>query len=379
MRAAPVVVLDASATSDGRRYAGVGRYVQELTTALGQLEGRVKIDIASPSRAPLSNRWPYRYARGQSALLPHLVRTRPDVVHGLAGDASVCFPIRRQVITVHDVVPWAEVSRTDLVNRPYLELQRRLLRRAGAIIVPAAPVVAEVAEELAIPRERITAIPHGIAAVFSAQERQDDSAARAGAGVGKLPYLLWVGSLHGPDPRKGLDLLFAAMRSTDAAARPSLVLVGKQGDGTRWAREQATREAIELLLPGFVDDSVLAAIYRGAAAVVVPSRHEGFGLPALEALACGAPLIVTDAGSLPAVVGQAALVIPADDADALGRGLEALLADEPLRARLRASGPVQAAGFSWHRAAVRTLAVYESIRPRRLGSVTLGGGNSHSS
>jgi glycosyltransferase involved in cell wall biosynthesis len=365
MRAGLVVALDASATSDGRRFAGIGRYARELTAALRRLADLVEINVVAPSGEPLSNRWPYRYARGQLALAPHMLRNRPDVVHGLGGDASLCFPLRRQVVTVHDAVPWSEIGRLDTATRGYLELQRRLLRRAGAIIVPAAPVVAEVAQELVIAPERITAIPHGIATIFSAQPHDGDSAAQARAGLQERPYLLWVGSLHGPDPRKGLDLLFAALRRCEPAVRPPLVLVGKAGEGTRWAREQATRDGIDLVLPGYVEDSVLAAIYRGASAVVVPSRHEGFGLPALEALACGAPLIVTDAGSLPAVVGEAALVIPADDVEALARAVHTLLGDEPLRARLRAAGPRQAANFSWERAARRTLAIYESIQATR--------------
>lgn len=359
-RPALVVALDASATSDGRRFAGIGRYIEELTGALRQLD-RVEVHIASPSREPLSNRWPYRYARGQFALAPCVLRSRPDVVHGPAGEASLCFPIRHQVVTVHDVVPWSEVSRSDLVNRLYLELQRRLLRRAGAIIVPAEPVRADVAQELAISPERITAIPHGIATIFSATPHADDVAARAQAGLQERPYILWVGSLHGPDPRKGLDLLFDALRGFESAARPLVALVGKPGMGTAWAQEQAGRHGVDLVLPGYVEDSALAAIYRGAAAVVVPSRHEGFGLPALEALACGAPLIVTDAGSLPSVVGEAALVVPAGNSEALGRALRSLLVDEMLEARLRAAGPRQAANFSWEHAARLTLAVYETV------------------
>jgi glycosyltransferase involved in cell wall biosynthesis len=222
-------------------------------------------------------------------------------------------------------------------------------------------VVADVARELAIPAERITAVPHGISPVFSAQHRGEDAAARSRARLARSPYLLWVGSLHGPDPRKGLDLMFDAVESLEPSSRPLVGLVGKPGLGTRWAQERCKRSGIEAVLPGWVEDSELAALYRGAAAVVVPSRHEGFGLPALEAMACGAPLIVTDAGSLPSVVGEAAHVVRAGDVTALAEGLRSLLADPDLQARLRIAGRQHAASFSWEVSARRTVEVYERV------------------
>jgi glycosyltransferase involved in cell wall biosynthesis len=97
---------------------------------------------------------------------------------------------------------------------------------------------------------------------------------------------------------------------------------------------------------------------------VIPSRHEGFGLPALEAMACGTPVLVTDAGNSPAVVGDAALLVPAGDAPALAGGLRRLISEPALRDRLRREGPVRASEFSWERAAQRTLAVYERVAAR---------------
>lgn len=354
------VALDASATSDSRRFAGIGRYAVELIAALRRLDGPVEIDVAAPRRSPLSNRWAYRYVRGQPALARLTWRTRPDVVHGLASEAAACFPLHRQVVTLHDVVPWTE-HRAPVLNRTYLEFQRRLLRRVGAVIVPSESVIPEVARELAIPTTRITAIRHGISPVFSAARRHQDSALQARAGLAPEPYLLWVGTLHGPDPRKGLDVLFDAVRSLEPTERPLLGLVGKPGLGSQWAQERCLRDGIKTALPGYVDDSELAALYRGAAAVVVPSRHEGFGLPALEAMACGAPLIVTDAGSLPSVVGDAAMVVRAGDASAIAQALRALLADPGLQARLRDAGPRRTASFTWELAAKQTLAAYEHL------------------
>lgn len=285
----------------------------------------------------------------------------PDVVHCLASEAALCVSPKRQIVTVHDVIPWTALDSTTFDARLYLRAQRLLIRRAAAVIVPAQAVVADVEAVLGVPVERITAIEHGVVAEFSAAPGGDDGALRAKAGLGERPYLIWVGSLHGVDPRKGLDILFDAVAALPPAERPVLALVGKPGQASQWAHEQAQRAGIELVLPGFVEDAPLAALYRGALAAVVPSRYEGFGLPALEAMACGAPVVVTDAGNSPDLVGDAALVVHADDADALADALRAVVSDAALRERLRAAGPRRAAAFSWRRAAERTVAVYERV------------------
>jgi len=114
-------------------------------------------------------------------------------------------------------------------------------------------------------------------------------------------------------------------------------------------------------LPGHVSDPSLAALLRGCAAAVVPSLHEGFGLPALEALACGAPLVAARAGNLPALVGDAALLVEPGSAEGLRAGLSAALGDSVLAATLREAGPHRAAQFSWRRAAEATAAVYRTV------------------
>ena len=355
------VALDASPTTDGRRYAGIGRYVAELIDALRRLEGQVELHLAAPCGTARSDRWPYRWVRGQLPIARTVCRTRPHLVHALASEATLCFPLDRQVVMVHDTVPWTGPSRSLGPTRAYLELQRRLLPRVGAVIVPSQPVIADVTRELDVPRDRIIAIPHGISPVFSPEPRAEDVAALARVGIRWSPYLLWVGSLYGPDPRKGLDVLFDAVRSIEPASRPLVVLAGRTGEGSDWARRRAARDGIDLDLPGYVEDADLSALYRRAAVVVVPSRHEGFGLPALEAMACGAPLVVTDAGSLPSVVDDAAAVVPGDDAAALAEAVRGLLADTVLQDRLRTRGPRRAASFSWETAARQTAEVYEKL------------------
>jgi glycosyltransferase involved in cell wall biosynthesis len=292
---------------------------------------------------------------------------RPDLVHSLGSEAALCVTPRRQVVTVHDAVPWSDPAGGTLDARAYLRLQRTLLARAGAVIVPAEVVVGEVASVLGVPRDRVTAIGHGVTPAFTAAATADDASIRTAAGLDRTPYLIWVGSLHGVDPRKGLDLLLGAIRSLRPGDRPVLALVGRHGHGSEWARREALATGIELVMPGFVEDARLAALYRGALAAVVPSRYEGFGLPALEAMACGAPVLVTAAGNSPAVVGDAALVVAPDDAAALADGLRRLLGEPALRERLTREGPLRAAAFSWRRAAERTVEVYERVAGARAG------------
>jgi glycosyltransferase involved in cell wall biosynthesis len=347
--------------------AGIGRYANELIEALRGLAPDLEVHTAAPGRPPRSERWWYRYARAQPGLAAAVARARPAVLHGLGGDAVAWFPLARQVVTVHDVVPWTADPPRDPASRAYLAAQRRLLARAAGVIVPGEAIAGDVTDVLGVAPGRVAVVPHGIAKRFDATPAPGDVEARRRCGVGDR-YLLWVGSLHGPDPRKGLDVLFDALASLPPDARPPLALAGRAGLGSDWAREQAERAGVQAILTGYVSDAELAALYRGATAAVVPSRHEGFGLPALEALACGTPLVVTDAGTLPSVVGDAALVVPAGRPEPLAEALASLLGDEARRRRLGQAGPRRAGEFSWRRCAERTADVYANIASGRPGA-----------
>jgi glycosyltransferase involved in cell wall biosynthesis len=180
--------------------------------------------------------------------------------------------------------------------------------------------------------------------------------------------VLFVGSEH---PRKNLGTLlraFARLKRRRRFRELRLVKVGEAGDGEAPFR-RATLAAIrdlalerDVVLAGHVDDQALPGYYSGAAAFAFPSLAEGFGLPPLEAMACGCPAVVSTAGALPEVTGGAALTVPPADAAALAGALEQVLSDHGCAAELRARGLRRAAAFSWERAALETRAVYRRVQ-----------------
>ena len=190
--------------------------------------------------------------------------------------------------------------------------------------------------------------------------------ANKGLKLDDRPYLLAVGVLQ---PRKNLALLLDAFALLKLGLKINgeplphrLVIAGKRGwlDDTdvqlAALPEEVTRD---IVLAGYVADDELPTLYGGADALCYPSRYEGFGLPPLEAMACGCPVLCSRSSSLPEVVGDAGILLSPDDSDAWARALGKLLSAPPILARWRERGPAQAALFSWEKAARETLEVYE--------------------
>ncbi len=189
------------------------------------------------------------------------------------------------------------------------------------------------------------------------------AAANRALGLDNQPYLLAVGVLQ---PRKNLALLLEALAKVKSAPSPPphrLVIAGKRG----WLDETDDQIAAlpgsvrqQIVLTGYVADADLPLLYGGADALCYPSRYEGFGLPPLEAMACGCPVLCSRSSSLPEVVGDAGILLPADAAEAWASALKTLLASPAARADWRKRGLKRAALFSWDKAATETLAVYKN-------------------
>jgi glycosyltransferase involved in cell wall biosynthesis len=362
------VLAEASCLVDARRDAGVGRYAALLLDAMGEVDG-VAVEPVVPRRPPRSESRPGRWVHAQRPVVTRAWRERPALVHGLGGEPSLGWPARRQVVTLHDLELWHGVRVVGGLRGAALGLYARLIeggvRRCAALLAISEVVAEEAVEVLGVPRSRVHVVPHGLPPGFSVEPGARDEELRTACGVPSADgaYLMWTGSLRMRDPRKALEVLVEAVAGLGPRA-VRLVMAGAPGAETRRVAALARRAQVRVVMPGHVPDATLAALLRGAACAVVPSLHEGFGLPALEAMACGAPLVATRAGNLPALVGDAGVLVEPGSADALLEGLRAVLGDAALAGRLRAAGPSRAAGFSWRRTAEMTAAVYRAVAQR---------------
>ena len=272
------------------------------------------------------------------------------------------------LVTVHDLIRWFDLRGLDppLINRPNRR-DRLALRRDAAGVRGAMALVAvseatrrDLVEHLAIAPDRVHVVAEGI----------DHGRFRpvAGRDLG-APYLLFVGSEH---PRKDLITLlraFALLKRERRFADLRLVKAGAAGKAeapfaapvAAAVRELGLEREVDFL--GHVPDDELPALYSGAACLAFPSRYEGFGLPPLEAMACGCPVVASDAGALPETTGGAALTVRCGDPAALADALRVVIGDRAARAELVARGLARAAAFTWERAARELGRVYDAVLP----------------
>jgi len=298
------VVFDSRPALDPR---GIGRYASCLLTALYESVGP-----------------------GDALVQGHRPR-RGDIYHAPWIDGALLRPPCPQVVTLHDVVP---LKRRSEYLRTGIRFRMRYLavERSARLIVPTAVVAEEVVEHLRIEPEQVVVIHEAVAPRLTKRAPQEVAAVRRRY---RLPedYLLWVGGLETPDPRKRIAALARTPRELP------LVLVGATKP---WAHELP-----DVTLTGRVPDDDLAAIYTGARALVFPSDDEGFGLPTVEALACGTPVVASDIPVLREVLGDRATFV--DGAD-----LEGLLAAGAAAERPAPTPPA----WTWADAARATWRVY---------------------
>jgi glycosyltransferase involved in cell wall biosynthesis len=345
-----VILIDADAL--GRQRTGNETYIREL---LRELAGRAPdLRLAAVTRhpelvpegiEPVELRARHQIMR-MSVQLPALLRKlKPRVAHfqhalplGYSGPS---------VVTVHDLSferdPGLMGLRDRLVFRTAVP---RSARRASRVIVVSERTKRDLIGIAGVPAERIVVVPNGVGEPFGPD----------GPHANGQPYALVVGSLERrKDPLTAVEG-FALLGSDDLR----LVFAGPdRGDGAA-ARDAAARRGLErrVEFKGHVSDEELAALYRGAACLVFPSRDEGFGLPLLEAMASGVPVVATRAGALPEIAGDAAILVEPGNPVELAGGIERALAD---RERLVAAGFDRARQFSWVETAEKTLAVYREL------------------
>ena len=344
------VALDATPLL-GRR-TGIGQYAAQLLTALARgddelvataftFRGRGALDVPdgvavaarpAPARA-LQAAW----ARVEWPSV-ELLSGRCDVFHATN---YVLPPLRRArgVVTVHDLAYLHLPGTVSAASGRYQALVPRSLRRASVVITPS-EVVARQVRDAYDPDVPVLAVPHGVDSTWAAAE-PPTATLRAQLGL-PTSYVVFVGTL---EPRKDVATLLAAHRLVPQA--PPLVLVGPSGWG-----EQV--DVTGCVTPGYLDGPTLRSVVAGASALVLPSLDEGFGLPVLESLAAGVPVVASDLPVLREVGGEVVRYAPAGDVEAFAAALSGVLAFPPPEADLRA----RAAGFTWARSAASHRAAY---------------------
>jgi glycosyltransferase involved in cell wall biosynthesis len=380
------VLVDARAAAFGER-TGIGVYTRsilrelpavapDLDVTAWYLRGR---DFARPAAfadvAGVRERWaPFPSRLFQIASerwgLPRIEWLAPrfDV---LFAPNFVPPPTRSRavVLTVHDLAFRRFPDTAPHSTRRWLGLLDGALRRAERIVVPSACTRDDLRELYGVEPSRVAVIPHGVDhGRFRPQDPERVRTVADRYGI-RRPYLLALGGL---EPRKNLPSLLRAFARLRDGARPTLVVAG---GAVAWNPEgpSAVRETLaslpspvrdDVLLTGHMPDDDVPALLSGAVALAYPSRYEGFGLPILEAMACGTPVLTSNVSALPEVAGGAAVLVDPTDVDDIAGGLRRIVDDEALRRTLAATGLDRASHASWPEAARATAAVLREAGER---------------
>jgi glycosyltransferase involved in cell wall biosynthesis len=401
------IVIDLQGAQSESRYRGIGRYSLGLALGMARNAGEHEVwlvlnaalgnaiedirltfaglvppericvfDIAGPTAEAFTQNTPR--ARASELLREHAIaQLRPDAVlimslfEGYVDDAVVSIGRfsdgAATAAVLHDLIPFVNPAQylPQPEQRSYYERKIASLRRAGLLLANSEHSRQEAIDALGIDPARIVTISTAVDGSFhpATLEPAQVGALRARYGITRAALMCAPG---GFDARKNIDGLIAAYSKLPTVQRAAhqLVIAGKINEGERQRlAELARRHGLapdELVLTGYVSDADLIDLYRTAALFVFPSLHEGFGLPVLEAMACGALVIGADSTSIPEVIGNPEALFDARQPAAIAARIAAVLGDPALQERLRAHGAVQARKFSWDHSARRAIAALEA-------------------
>jgi glycosyltransferase involved in cell wall biosynthesis len=361
------VIIDGTQASNR---SGTGEYTMQLAKWLPRISSGIELSLAWPEGLPApEGTLTLPGARGRIRALNYLASSgawlrQAGLIHypasiGHAGNLS------RAVVTVHDV--------SSLVNPAwfrrahalyYRAMISRSARGAALVIADSEATASDLEQRLGLARDRIRVIPLGVDESFRPATPEAVERVRARYGLPDR-FLLFVGTL---EPRKNLPRVVEAFGQIAPALPHGLVLAGRPGwkCGPLQQAAAASPVAERILMPGFVPREDLPALMTAADGFVWPSLYEGFGLPPLEAMACGTPVLTSNAASLPEVVGDAALMADPEQTDDITDKMRALATDDALRQTLREKGLRRAREFTWQRTAEQTVETYR-LAGKRIG------------
>lgn len=330
-----------NARSLGAPLTGVQRYTREL---LSRWNGHT--DQITP-RTPLSG---IRGHAWEQSVLPRKLASKLLFSPSNSGPLEV----RNQVVTIHDMVYF---DHPETLNRNFVAWYRfmlpRLARRVRRVITVSSFVKRRIVEQVEIPSEKIVVIPNGVSSRFSPKAVSGRDAAIAQMGIPSTHYILALGSI---EPRKNLSRLLRAWEGIQSSLPDDLWLVvaGARGNSGIFKTVDAGKLPPRVFLTGHVSDETLPSLVAGAVAMAYPSLYEGFGLPALEAMASGVPVLAGDCPAIREVVDGAGIFVDPMDEASIADGLLRLVNDDAVRNTLRTKGLERATQFSWDVTAQRT-------------------------
>ena len=380
-------------TSAVTQSAGIGRYTRELVRAMLTLgaphrytllyatEKRVEkpIDPLPPGarlrRLPVHDKWLARvWHRFQLPIPVELATGRLDLFHSHDFTLPPVLPGTRTLLTVHDLSFLRDPDSAVPSLRKFLDRAvRRSVARAGRVLADSQATKDDLVELFGVPAGKIDVLPGGVDARFGPiRDPAALAAVRARYDLGDGPIILYVGTIQ---PRKNYERLIRAFAQvigrrwktgSDPMGDVNLVIAGGKG----WMFDDIFAEVAHLGLErrvrftGFVDDADLPALYSAATIFAYVSLYECFGLPVLEAMACGAPVIGSSVSSIPEIIGDAGLLVDPMDVDAIAAGLLGLLKDLSARDAYMRDGLRRASKFTWGAAARQLLSIYDQMAAR---------------
>ena len=352
-----------------RSPAGIGTYTRELLGAIrshGLEISELRAGSGKNSRdviyLPGATLLPALLTLGQLEIGWFAHRHKLDLIHDPTGTAPLALASVPCIVTIHDVFPYTKPeSSTTLERWVYHYWLPRILPKIQHVITVSQKSKEDILKYLPIMKENVTVTPEAANAKFRVMLEAEFAAVLDLYEV-SFPYILSVGSI---EPRKNLlRLLDAYAHLRDWSEKWNLVIVGARN----FWKSTPVVETVEKLglescvhFTGYIPEEDLPALYNGADLFVFPSLYEGFGLPVLEAMACGTPVVTSDSTSLPEVAGDAALLVDPYDVEAIAEAMHQILSDPDLAAELRQRDLARAKQFTWEQTARETIKVYERV------------------